>query len=76
MTEYWGKGITTQAVQKFCEEAFDKMDIIRITGSVFGENEASKRVLTKAGFMLEGVMRKAVYKNGKVMDLCLYGLYK
>ena len=76
MTEYWGKGITTQAVQEFCEEAFEKLDIIRITGSVFGENEASKKVLTKAGFVLEGVMRNAVYKNGKVMDLCHYGLYK
>ena len=76
MTEHWGKGITTQAVQEFCEEAFEKLDIIRITGSVFGENEASKKVLTKAGFVLEGVMRNAVYKNGKVMDLYHYGLYK
>ena len=76
MTEHWGKGITTQAVQEFCEEAFEKLDIIRITGSVFGENEASKKVLTKAGFVLEGVMRNAVYKNGKVMNLYHYGLYK
>ena len=76
MTEYWGKGITTQVVQKFCEEAFEKLDILRITGSVFGENEASKKVLTKAGFVLEGVMRNAVYKNDRVTDLCYYGLYK
>ena len=75
MTEYWGKGIATQAVQEFCEEAFGKLDILRITGNVFEENEASKRVLTKVGFVLEGVMRKAVYKNGKVMDLYHYGLY-
>ena len=76
MTEYWGRGITTQAVQKFCEEAFEKLDIFRITGSVFGENEASKKVLIKAGFELEGIMRNAVYKHGKVMDLCHYGLYR
>ena len=76
MTEYWGKGITTQAVQKLCEEAFEKLDILRITGCVFGENEASKKVLTKAGFVLEGVMKQAVYKNDKVMDLYHYGLYK
>ena len=76
MTEYWGRGITTQAVQKFCEEAFEKLDILRITGSVFGENEASKKVLTKAGFELEGIMRNAAYKNAKVMDLCHYGLYR
>ena len=76
MTEYWGKGITTQAVIEFCEKAFEKLDILRITGSVFGENEASKKVLTKAGFKLEGVMRNAVYKNNRVMDLYHYGLYK
>jgi len=76
MTKYWGKGITTEAVQKFCEEAFEKLNILRITGSVFSENEASKKVLAKAGFVLEGVMRNAVYKNGRIMDLCHYGLYK
>ena len=76
ITEYWGKGITTQAVQKLCEEAFEKLDILRITGCVFGENEASKKVLTKADFVLEGVMKQAVYKNDKVMDLYHYGLYK
>jgi len=76
ITKHWGKGITTQAVQKLCEEAFEKLDILRITGCVFGENEASKKVLTKAGFVLEGVMKQAVYKNDKVMDLYHYGLYK
>ena len=50
MTEYWGKGIITKAVQKFCEEAFVKLDILRITGSVFGENEDSKKVLKKSWF--------------------------
>ena len=58
------------------EKAFEKLDILRITGSVFGENEASKKVLTKAGFKLEGVMRNAVYKNNRIMDLYHYGLYK
>ena len=75
LKEYWGKGIITQAVREFCEEAFGKLDILRITGSVFGENEASKKVLTKAGFVLEGIMRNAVYKNEKVMDLYQYGLF-
>ena len=74
--EYWGRGIITQAVLEVCKEAFEKLDILRITGAVFSPNEASKKVLTKAGFVLEGVMKNAVYKNDKVMDLCYYGLYQ
>ena len=74
--EYWGRGITTQAVLEVCKEAFEKLDILRITGAVFSPNEASKKVLTKAGFVLEGFMKNAVYKNDKVMDLCYYGLYQ
>ena len=76
MTEYWGKGIATQAVKEFCKEALEKLDILRITANAFSENEASKKVLIKADFVLEGIMKKAVYKNDRVMDLYHYGLYK
>ena len=36
------------------------------------ENKASQRVLEKAGFLREGVLRKYTYLKGVVKDLVLY----
>ena len=76
LTEYWSKGIMTEAVRRICGQAFSDLDIIRITGLVYARNTASLRVLEKNGFVKEGVKRNAVYKDGKVYDLCLYGKLK
>lgn len=75
-TEYWSQGIATEAVKQICKIAFETLDIIRITGMYYEPNVASKRVLEKAGFEQEGIMRNAVVKGDKVYDLCVTGLLK
>ena len=75
LTEKWSNGIMTKAVNEICEIAFDKLDIVRITGLVHKPNVASKRVLEKNDFVLEGIMKNAVNKNGKIYDMCIYGKY-
>ena len=45
-------------------------------GTVFKENIASRRVVEKNGFKLEGVREKSIYKNGIVYDECIYGKLK
>lgn len=42
----------------------------------FAFNIGSCRVLEKAGFVLEGVMRKNAVKNGQVLDMKLYAMVK
>ena len=76
LPEEYGKGIMSEAVEKICELAFQELDIIRITGSVFEPNIASRRVLEKNDFLLEGVLKSAVFKNDTIYDLCLYGKVK
>ena len=76
LSDYWSKGIMTEAVRQICEIAFMELDIIRITGLVYAPNVASQRVLEKNGFVREGLQRDAVWKDGKVYDLCLYGKLK
>lgn len=71
----WSKGIMTNAVEQICEIAFRELDIIRITGLVYEPNIASRRVLEKNGFELEGIMKNAVCKNGMIYNLCIYGKY-
>lgn len=73
---YWSKGIMSEAVRQICPIAFRELDIIRITGLVFQPNTASRRVLEKNGFVPEGLMRKAVTKDGLSYDLCIYGKLK
>lgn len=73
LTEKWSHGIMTEAVKQICETAFAELDIIRITGLVYEPNTASRKVLEKNGFLLEGTMKNAVVKNDKIYDLCVYG---
>ena len=73
LTQQWSRGIMTQAVGQICDVAFRTLDIVRITGLVYAPNIASRRVLEKNGFLLEGLMRSAVVKNGVLHDLCIYG---
>ena len=76
LTDYWSKGIMTEAVHQFCDIVFSELDIIRITGLVYAPNAASQRVLEKNGFVREGFQKDAVFKDDKVMDLCLFGKLK
>jgi RimJ/RimL family protein N-acetyltransferase len=66
--EHWGKGIATEAVRQMVEYTFYYFDIIRLYAEVFETNKSSMRVLEKNGFYLEGVRRKAVFKNEKLID--------
>lgn len=70
--EYWGRGIMTAAVCEICREAFGRFSLIRIFAEPFAENKGSRRVLEKAGFTLEGVMKNGITKNGRRMDYCMY----
>ncbi len=73
---FWGKGICTQAVKAACEWVFQNTDIIRIFAEPYSFNAASCRVLEKAGFSLEGVLRKNAIKNGEIADCKMYALIK
>lgn len=53
---YWKKVMMTEAVKQICRYIFDNTDIIRIYASPFTYNEASCRVLEKAGFSFEGIL--------------------
>ena len=69
---FWGRGIATAAVKLVTEYAFEDLDLMRIQASVFEWNPASGRVLEKAGYQLEGRLRKSIFKDGKVIDSLIY----
>jgi len=74
--EYWGKGVTTQAVKKACRYIFENTDIVRIFADPYAFNVASCRVLEKAGFAYEGILRHNAFKNGQLEDMKMYAIIK
>jgi len=70
--EFWGKGIMTEAVTAFVNYCFEDFPLNRIFASAYANNPASARVLEKAGFVLEGRLRKNVIKDGQILDSLLY----
>ncbi len=73
---YWGRGIGTAAVRAACDYVFGNTDIIRIFAEPFACNKASCRVLEKAGFSFEGILRKNAVKNGEILDMKLYAIVR
>jgi len=74
--EYWGRGIMTEVVKLVAGYAFENLDIVRLQSGVLANNPGSMRVLEKAGFLKEGVLRNNIIKNGVVMDEYIYGMVK
>lgn len=70
--DYWGRGIATAAVRRICEYGFGALDLVRIFALPMAHNASSQRVLEKAGFVREGVLRNACIKDGKILDEIMY----
>lgn len=74
--ENQGKGIGTFAVQTMLYHAFYNMNLQRIELMALASNKRAQRLYEKTGFILEGIKRKAKYKNGEYTDLYLYSILK
>ncbi len=71
---HWGRGLATAALQAFLPWAAETHGLARFTARTFADNLASRRVLEKCGFVQEGVMRGAVRKGGRQLDMVSHGL--
>lgn len=73
---FWRKGIITNALKLLTLYAFQNFDINRIYANVFEGNDASKKVLLKAGYKKEATLKKAVFKNGIFLDQYIYAILR
>ena len=69
---YWGKGIMTQAVKCLTAYAIHELKLHRLFAEPYSTNPASARVLEKAGYICEGVLRSNAFKDGQIIDQLLY----
>jgi len=65
---YRGRGVMTDVIRAFTDEAFEVFSLTRIFALPFAHNLASCRALEKAGFTLEAVLRRSCVKEGRIID--------
>ena len=72
---FWGRGIAVDALRATTQYAFDSLALARVFAVPFATTSRSVRVLEKAGYVKEGVMRHSAVKEGRLLDQLLYAAY-
>jgi [ribosomal protein S5]-alanine N-acetyltransferase len=70
--EFNGRGFGTEAVKLAVRYAFESARLHRVQAAVMSGNVASRRVLEKAGFRLEGLARNYLKINDRWEDHHIY----
>ena len=73
--QYWGRGIIPEAVKLITAYGFNNLDIICIQAAILSKNPKSMRVLEKAGYIKQGVLKGSVIKNNEILDEHVYAAY-
>ena len=71
-----GKGIAFAARLYVYRYLFEEWGMNRIAGHILAENLASRRFSERFGTTQEGVLRQAVFKNGRFQDLVIYSMLR
>ena len=66
--QYWGRGITTEALKKLENFIIEKTDITRIEIRMAKQNKASQRVAVKGGYKKEGILAQMLFIEDKCFD--------
>lgn len=74
--ECQGKGYGSLCLNKMIDIAFNKLDLNKITLSYLKDNIPAGKLYTKYGFIIEGVLKNDIYKNGLFYDVVLMAKFK
>jgi ribosomal-protein-alanine N-acetyltransferase len=69
---FWGRGIVTEALLLVTDYAFTRVNLLRLFALPFADNAGSVRVLEKAGYAREGLLRQSSVKFGQPRDQLIY----
>lgn len=72
--EYQGRGYGTEATRLLLEFCFDELNLHRIYLRVFDFNQSALKSYLKCGFVEEGRLRQAFFRDGQYHDILLMGL--
>lgn len=73
---YWGRGYGSDAVRTLARLAFQRMNLNRVWLRTYEFNERGQRAFVKAGFVVEGRMRRHLYNEGRYWDVIVMGMLR
>lgn len=71
-----GRGFAGEATALLVDYLFLHEQVERIQAETHPDNRASQRVLERAGFQLEGRLRRTVFSRGQWRDTLMYSLLR
>ena len=74
--DFWGNGYISEALEVVLSYCFDKLSFSRVGAVTFPENEASWKLLLKAGFEKEGLLRNYLYQGGQNHDAFMFSMIR
>lgn len=72
----WGQGLGTDAMFAIMDFGFGMLRLERLWLEVYDFNRRARRSYDKCGFVLEGVERHAVFKQGRYIDVELMSILR
>lgn len=72
----WNKGYGAEVMSLLVKHCFETLNLNRAFLKVYTENIRAVRSYEKAGFVLEGRLREAVYKFGKYDDVLIMSVLR
>jgi diamine N-acetyltransferase len=66
---YWNQGYGREATRLTLQHGFEDLNLHRIFLHVYDNNPRAIAAYKAAGFVQEGILREAVYKNGKYLNI-------
>lgn len=72
----WGQGIGTEVTRLVLQHGFETLNLKRIFLRVFANNPGAMRAYEKAGYVLEGRLRKHHFSHGQYVDVLLMGVLR
>jgi RimJ/RimL family protein N-acetyltransferase len=75
-TDFWHKGIATEAIELVCKFGFEELYLHRIEAGAYACAIGSWKALENNGFRREGIFREQILFKQKYIDVYRYGLLK
>ncbi|MBI4758784.1 MAG: GNAT family N-acetyltransferase [Chloroflexi bacterium] len=74
--EYWGQGYGTDAIRTVLKWAFGELNLNRVFLRTYPFNPRAIRCYEKCGFVIEGRLRQAIYRDGQYHDEIVMGVLR
>ncbi len=71
---YWNKGIGSDVLKLLIDYGFNTLNLNRISSGTPVTNNGGNKICEKNEMKKEGLLREALFKNGKYLDVVIYSI--